>query len=149
MPLKSNELSNFDMLKILKSQNIKIIGIYMKDELPSKLKQGFYIVNLASEKDKNGGTHWMAFYYTPNKSYYFDPYGELAPLEVDNKIRPYIYNMKQIQDYNSTACGYYCMAFIIYMNEFKNKSNGFFKFINLFSTNTKENDKLLYKLLYD
>jgi len=35
------------------------------------------------------------------------------------------------------------------MNEFKNKLNGFLKFINLFSTNTKENDKILYKLLYD
>ncbi len=149
MPLKSNELSNFDMLKILKSQNIKINGVYMKDELPSKLKEGFYIVNLASEKDKNGGTHWMSFYYTPNKSYYFDPYGELAPLEVNNKITPYIYNMKQLQDYHSTACGYYCIAFIIYMNKQKNKLNGFLKFINIFSFDTKENDKKLYKLLYD
>jgi hypothetical protein len=148
MPLKSNELSNMDMLKILKSQNININGVFMKDELP-KLKEGFYIVNLASEKEHNGGTHWLVFYYTPERSYYFDAYGELAPLEIHNRIKPYVYNKKQIQDYDSTACGYYCLAFIMYMNEFKNKLDAFIKFIKLFSNDTKENDKILYNLLYN
>ena len=149
MPLKSNELSNLDILKILKNQKININGIFMKDELP-KLKEGFYIVNLASEKANNGGTHWLSFYYTPDRSYYFDAYGELAPLEIHNKIKPYIYNIKQIQDYDSTACGYYCLAFIMYMNKEKiNKLDAFLKFIKLFSNDTKQNDKILYNLLYN
>jgi hypothetical protein len=147
MPLKSNALSDTDIKKILKAEGVNV-QIYMKDELPSKLKQGFYVVNLASLKDDNDGTHWTSFYYTPNRTYYFDAYGFPAALEVDKKIRPYIYNTKDLQSYSSTACGFYCIAFILFMNSNKNKLDGFMKFINLFSNNTKENDKILYNLLY-
>ena len=79
MPLKSNELSNLDILKILKNQKININGIFMKDELP-KLKEGFYIVNLASEKANNGGTHWLTFYYTPDR---------LSLIHISEPTRPY------------------------------------------------------------
>ena len=64
-------------------------------------------------------------------------------------IHPYTYNDKQIQNIYSTACGYYCIAFIIFMNERKNKKIGFEIFINEFSRNTKNNDKILYNYLYD
>jgi hypothetical protein len=147
MPLKSNALSDTDIKKILKSQGVNV-QIYMKDELPSKLKQDFYVINLANAKDDNNGTHWVCMYYTPNRTYYFDAYGFPAALEVDKIIRPYIYNTKDLQSYSSTACGFYCIAFILFMNLNKNKLEGFMKFINLFSNDTKENDKILYNLLY-
>jgi len=78
MTLKSNELSDRDIIKILKSQNININNICMKDELPAKLRQGFYITNLQSSRDGQG-SHWTSFYYNSKRSYYFDPYGFVPP----------------------------------------------------------------------
>ncbi len=40
---KTNALSDEDIINISKLQGIKINGIFMKDELPSTLKQGLYI----------------------------------------------------------------------------------------------------------
>lgn len=149
MPPKSNSLRDKDIVKILKSQNINLNGIVMKDELPAKLKRGFYVVNLASEADNNGGTHWVSFYYSPKCSYYFDSYGFVPPIEVEIKIKPYIYNDIDIQSYSSTACGFFCIAFIIYMNSQKNKLKGFNAFIQHFSRQKKNNDRTLYNLLYN
>ena len=145
---KTNALSNIDIEKILKSQEVKINGVYMKDELPLKLKRGFYVVNLQSSNIGNG-THWTAFYYSPKHSYYFDAFGFVAPEEVEKKLKLYTYNDKQIQDLKSTACGYYCIAFILFMNKRKNKELGFQIFIDEFSNDTKNNDRKLYNYLYN
>jgi hypothetical protein len=69
-------------------------------------------------------------------------------MEVDKRFKSYVYNTSQIQDINSTACGFYCIGFIIYMNSQKNKMEGYKSFVNLFSSDTKENDKKLYAILY-
>jgi hypothetical protein len=146
MPFKSNTLSNIDIEEILKSQKIKVT-VYMKDELPFTLKRGFYVINLQSST-VGSGTHWTALYYNSKHSYYFDPFGFIAPTEVEQKLNEYTFNNKQIQNLKSTACGYYCIAFIIFMNKRKNKKLGFIIFVDEFSTNTKKNDKLLYNYLY-
>jgi hypothetical protein len=57
---KTNSLSNTDITYILKAQGVKLNGVFMKDELPSKLKSGFYVVNLQSSQ-VGDGTHWTAF----------------------------------------------------------------------------------------
>ena len=147
---QTNSLSDMDIIHILKSQKIKLNGVYMKDELPSKLKKGFYVINLQSSNVGNG-THWTALYYSSKHSFYFDPFGFLAPIEIEQKLNKYKYNDKQIQNLKSTACGFYCIAFIIYMYGRKNMELdiGFKSFVDAFSTNTKENDKLLYKYLYN
>lgn len=146
----NNALSDKDITYILKEQRIKLNGVFMKDELPSKLKSGFYVVNLQSSNIGNG-THWTAFYYSPKKSFYFDAFGFPAPVEIEQKLKRYRYNDKQIQNLNSTACGFYCIAFIIFLNKNKNKDleNRFQSFVDAFSTNTKINDKLLYNFLYN
>ena len=146
MPFKSNVLSDIEIEEILKSQGIKV-NVCMKDELPTKLKQGFYVVNLQSST-VGSGTHWTALYYSSKHSYYFDPFGVIAPVEVEQKLNEYTFNNKQIQNLISTACGYYCIAFIIFMNERENKKTGFKIFADEFSTNTEKNDTLLYNHLY-
>jgi hypothetical protein len=148
MPFKSNALSDMDIKYILKAQKIKLNGVYMKDELPSKLKNGFYVINLQSSNDGNG-THWTAFYYSSKHSFYFDPFGFLAPIEIEQNLKSYLYNDKQIQNLKSTACGYYCIAFIIFMDGQKNKEMGFKSFVDVFSNNSKRNDEILYNLLYN
>ncbi len=146
---RKNALSNFDIMKIIQSQGVDDFhGVYMKDLLPNKLQRGFYVVNLASSTDQNCGTHWVCLYYTPNFSYYYDSYGFIAPLEVQNKIKPYMYNDLEIQDIDSTACGFYCVAFILYLNKKMNIEKAFMEFINLFGKDTERNEAILYQILY-
>lgn len=147
MVSRNNSLSNFDMMNILNNQGVEFNGIFMKNELPEKLKRGAYIVNLQSSKEGNG-THWVAFYYTPSGSYYYDSYGFVPPLEVEAKIRPYVYSDNQIQDLDSTACGYYCLAFVMFLHNKNNIERAYHTFINLFKKDTEINDRILYKILY-
>ena len=145
---RKNSLSNFDIMKIIQSQGVDDFhGVYMKDQLPDKLERGFYVINLQSSKDGNG-THWVCLYYTPNFSYYYDSYGFIAPLEVQKKITPYMYNDLEIQDINSTACGFYCVAFILYLNKKMNIEKAFMEFINLFGKDTERNEAILHQILY-
>jgi hypothetical protein len=143
-----NSLSNFDIMKIIQSQGVDDFkGVYMKDQLPDKLERGSYIINLQSSKEGNG-THWVCLYYTPNYSYYYDSFGFVAPLEVQKKIIPYMYNDLEIQDIDSTACGFYCVAFVLYLNKKMNIEKAFMEFINLFGKDTERNEAILHQILY-
>lgn len=143
-----NSLSNFDIMKIIQSQGVDDFhGVFMKDLLPKKLERGSYIINLQSSKE-GSGTHWVCLYYTPNYSYYYDSYGFVPPLEVQKKIIPYMYNDLEIQDIDSTACGFYCIAFVLYLNKKMNIEKAFMEFINLFGKDTERNEAILYQLLY-
>ena len=109
-----------------------------------KIKFGNYIINL--ENSNGSGTHWTSLFYHPLNSYYFDSYGFVAPLEVEQKIKPYKYNDAEIQDFNSKACGYYALAFIKFLNDKTNKEVAFKEFLRLFKDNTKENDNILKQI---
>jgi hypothetical protein len=145
---RKNALTNFDIMRIIQSQGVDDFnGVYMKDQLPDKLERGSYIVNLQSSKD-GGGTHWVCLYYTPNFSYYYDSFGFVPPLEIQNKIIPYIYNDMEIQDIDSTACGFYCVALVLFLNKKMNIERGFIEFINLFGKDTERNEAILHQILY-
>ena len=148
MVSKKNVLSNTEIMDILRNQRVKFNGVYMKNELPSKLKRGSYIINLQSSFEGNG-THWCAFYYDKPHSYYFDSYGFIAPVEIHNKIIPYYYNDSEIQNIDSTSCGFYCSAFVIFMEKNEDKKGAFKTFVNLFTNDTKKNERILYSILYD
>jgi len=143
----NNSLSNFDIIKILKDMNIEINGVFSRDDLPDKLKIGFYVVNL--DDSTHSGTHWTSFYYNPVYSIYFDAFGFISSAEVQNKIKPYIYCDVDIQDIDSSACGYYCIAFIKFLYGKHDKYKYFEAFLNLFSSDTKKNDRILHNILYN
>ena len=146
-----NELSNFDLTDIITHMKLDkhFDGIYSKDQLPKELIRGkFYIINL-QDHNKGDGTHWTAFYYNkPLTSIYFDSYGFIAPQDVQNKITPYIFNDAEIQDFNSSACGYFCIAFIKFLHNKSDKQEAYKTFLKLFKLNTLKNDKILQHLLY-
>ncbi len=54
-----------------------------------------------------GKGHWSVLYYYSLQSYNNDSFGFVPPLQVENKIQPYIYNDNNIQDFNSSARGHY------------------------------------------
>ena len=149
--MESNELSNIDIINIIKDLKLDKYfgGIYSKNELPKQMmRKKFYIINLQNS-DEGGGTHWTCFYFNkPLTSIYFDAFGFLAPKEVQNRISPYIFNDQDIQDYDSSACGYFCIAFIKFLHNKTDIYTAYKAFINLFKVETFENDKVLYDILY-
>ena len=108
--MKLKSLSNTDLEKLINVMRLPLNNIIMRDETKEINDDGFYIINL--DTSKNEGTHWTCLYHHPLKSYYFDSFGFVPPYEVEKIIIPYNYNNKDIQDYNSDACGWYCLAFI-------------------------------------
>ena len=48
-------------------------GVYSKDNLPDKIKDGAYIINLDEYSDI--GIHWIALYVNNKTVTYFDSFG--------------------------------------------------------------------------
>lgn len=144
-----NTLSNFEIIEICKEMNIPLIDIFFKDSIPNNLNKGFYIINLQSKDDKRNGTHWTSFYYDGIKNIYYDSFGFKPPEETEIILEPYIYNDKDIQNINSSSCGFYCIAFIKFLSKLNNKIKGFEKFIELFDKNTLKNELILDSILYN
>ena len=106
-------------------------GVYSRDNLPNKIKDGAYVINLDEYSDI--GTHWMALNVKNNVTY-FDSFGvEHIPKEIKTfiKNRNSKTNIFRIQAYDSIICGYFCIAFIDFM--FKGKS--LTEYTNLYSPN--------------
>ena len=116
----------------------KLNGVYSRDNLPNKIKDGAYVINLDEYSDI--GTHWIALYVKNNVVTYFDSFGvEHVPKEIKTfiKNRNIKTNIFRIQAYDSIMCGYFCIGFIDFM--FKGKS--LTEYTNLFSPNDfKKND---------
>ncbi len=148
IPSKLIKTSNFDLINLAKYLNIPLNDVIMKDEINKINNLGFYISNL--DNSNNNGTHWTVFFYHPLTSYYYDSFGFVPPLEIENKIKPYYFNNNDIQDYNSEACGYYCLAFIKFLHNKQDKKEAYNQFIKLFhKTDLKENDKKLKNFLFN
>ena len=95
----------------------------------------------------NGHSHWTCLLKDGNKYFYFDSYGFPASEEIEEQIGEYIYSDNQLQDMNSSSCGYYCIAWMHYMDSRKNKESAFADFLSLFTKNTKNNERILHKWL--
>ena len=129
-----NKLSNFEIMDIIKDMNLDshFAGVYSKDKLPTELLWNkFYIINL-QDSDAGGGTHWCVFYYNAQlTSIFFDSYGFPGPIEVEQKIKPNIYNDAEVQNIDSSACGYFCLAFIKYIHNKADKQEAYKTFLKL------------------
>jgi hypothetical protein len=138
----SNELTDAeidDLVKLYKIKNYH--GCFIDDRLPNKLSNGFYVINL------NGNSHWTCLLKDGKKYFYFDSYGFLASEEVEDQIGEYIYSDDQLQDMNSSSCGFFCIAWMSYMDSHKNKESAFANFLSLFTKDTKNNETILHKWL--
>lgn len=144
---KNNELSNFDISKYLTGFK-RFKGCFSKDKLTKSILKpnSYYIINIQDSHDGNG-THWTTFYvYDLNLAFYFDPMGYPPPEEIKRLVPNVIWDDKQIQDYNSTACGYFCIAFVKVTYNLKDKMKMLKSFNSLFS-DPKNNDKILSKII--
>lgn len=116
-------------------------GVYPINQLPLIIrKPSNFIVNL--DPSYKGGSHWVAIYFGKNYAIYFDSFGRCPP---ENEILTFIkrnckrYDFSKIkyQGNDSTACGYFCVLFVLMDDKRK-----FFKIMQ--KCNHIENEKLIY-----
>ena len=106
--------------------------MFSRDNLPSKIKDGEYVIDLDEYSDI--GTYWIALYVQNNDVTYFDSFEvEYIPKDIktfigNNKIKT---NIFRIQVYDSIMSRYFCTGFIVFMLT----GNTLTDFTNLFSPN--------------
>ena len=113
-------LTNFEIQKYYHSEP-SFNGVYSRDNLHNKIKDGAYVVNLDEYSDI--GTHWVSLYVNNKTVTYFDRFGvEHIPKEIKKFInnKNIIANIYRVQNYDSIMCGYFSIGFINYI--FKGKS---------------------------
>ena len=125
-----HSLTNFEIQKYYQNES-RFNGVYSGDNLPNKIKDGVYVINL--DDYSATGTHWIALFALNNNVTYFDSFGvEHIPKEnkfIDKSI--VVTNIFRIQVYDSGMCRHFCTGFIDFMLAGKALIN----FTNLFSPN--------------
>ena len=117
-------------------------GAYSRDNLPDKVKDGAYVINLDEYSDI--GTHWIALYVNNKTVTYINSFGvEHIPKGIKkfiNNKNIIIANTFRIQASDSVMCGYFCNRFI----DFMFKGNSLTDFTNFFSPNDfKKNHNII------
>ena len=139
--MQLHPLTNFEIMKYYENE-LRFYGVYSRDNLPKKIKDGAYVINL--DEYSHIGTHWIALYLKNNDVTYFDSLGvEHLPKEIKAFInnKNIKTNIFKIQTYDSIMWGYFCIGFINFMF----KGNSLTEYTNLFSPNAfkKNNDTIL------
>ena len=70
--MQPHPLTNFEIMKYYEIES-KFNGVYFRDNLPNKIKDGAYVINLDEYSDI--GTHWVALWVNINNVTYFDSFG--------------------------------------------------------------------------
>ena len=108
-------LTNFEIKRYYQNE-LRFNGVYSRDNLPNKIKDGTYAINLDEYADV--GTHWITFFYKNNEIVYVDSFWvEHVPKEIEKFIghKNTKTNIFRTQSNNSYMCAYFCMGFIDFM----------------------------------
>ena len=108
-------LTNFEIQKYYQNEP-RFIGVYSRNNLPEKVKDRAYVINLDEYADV--GPHWIALFCNRNEIVYFDSFGaEHVPGEIKEFIgnKTIKANIFRVQANNSIMCGYFCNGFIDFM----------------------------------
>ena len=139
-------LTNFEIQKHYENEP-RFNGVFSRDNLPEKIKDGAYVINLEEYADT--GTHWIALFCKKNEIIYFDSFGvEHIPEEIKEFIgnKNIKANIFRVQANDSVMCGYFCIGFIDFMLAGKKLTD----FTNLFSPyDFKKNDSIILSYFKD
>ena len=79
-------LTNFEIQKYYRNKPRFNEGVFSRDNMPKKIRDGAYIVNLDEYADV--GTHWIALYCNRSEIVYFHSFGvEHVPEEIKESVR--------------------------------------------------------------
>ena len=122
-------------------------GVFSRNNLPKKVKNGAYVINLDEYADV--GTHWIALFCNRNEIVYFDSFSvEHVPEEIKEFIgnKNIKANIFRVQANDSVMCGYFCIGFIDFMLAGKELTD----FTNIFSPyDFKKNDSIIVSYFKD
>ena len=110
-----HSLTNFEIQKYYQNEP-RFNGVYSRNNLPKKIKDGAYVINLDEYADV--GTHWIALFCNRSEIVYFDSFGvEHVPAEIKKIVRNknIIANIFRVQANDSIICEYFCLGFIDFM----------------------------------
>ena len=114
-------LTNFEIEKVYENEP-RFIGVFSRDNMPKKIKDGAYVINLDEYVDV--GTHWIALFCNRSEVVYFNSFGvEYVPAEIKEFTRNKNIKAKvfRVQANNSVMCGYFFIGFIDFMLTGKNR----------------------------
>ena len=101
--------------------NQDLIEFFSRNNLPKKIKDGAYVINLDEYVDI--GTHWIALFCNRNGIVYFDSFGvEHVPKEIKEFIghKNIKVDIFRVQANNSVMCKYFCIGSIDLCLQVKN-----------------------------
>ena len=110
-------LTNFDLIEYATKLDIPHFrGVFMRDTIPkSPRKEECGIVNL--DKSAGRGTHWVCYYKKGLNRIYFDSFGQITPMEIQNYLKTkgergisvIQRNTDIVQPINTSICGHLCL----------------------------------------
>lgn len=142
-------LTDQQLFKLSDAMEYPLERVCFKDELcEKKLKFNCgYIINMDNSINEQGednqGTHWVALQVNkyPNgiiEPIYFDSYGQAPPEAVKDFVekgsgqKHLPFTDKDIQSLMNSACGYYCSAFLYWINKYEGRSNDLYINVSAF-----------------
>ena len=108
-------LTNFEIKKYYQNEP-RFNGVFSRDNLSKKIKNGVYITNLDEYADV--GAHQVVLQEEDNEIIYFESFAvEHVPKEIEKFIghKNIKIDISRIQANNSIMCGYFCIGFIDFM----------------------------------
>ena len=108
-------LTNFEIQKYYQNEP-SFNGIFSRNNLPKKIKDGAYVINLDEYADVQ--PRWIALFCNRNEIAYFHSFGvEHIPEEIKEVIgnKNIKVNIFQVRGNDSLICGYFCIGFIDFM----------------------------------
>jgi len=135
--------SNFELVekaKQLRLNNFR--GVFMRDQLNfTPLRNECGILNLNT--NSQSGSHWVCWFKHGDEKYYFDSFGVIAPREIVEYLKPpIIYSTCQIQGFNDTNCGQWCLYVLTELNRKRLFSDIVLDLVNAVRRRKRKNKEL-------
>ena len=133
-------LTNLELEKYYENEP-RFNGVYSRNNLPKKIKDGAYVINLDEYEDV--GTHWITLFCNKREIVCFDSFGvEHVPEEIKKIVgnKNIIANIFRAQAKDSVICGNFWIGFIDFTLAGKKLTD----FTNMFSPHDFEkNDRII------
>lgn len=139
-------LTDSELKTLGKRMGMKLEAVVYKSQLEDMTLEYNtpYIINLdneyAADGSPNSGTHYVALQVSKNNKgkvepCYCDSYGVAPPQEVLDfvGVKHVPYNTKCIQSLMASVCGFFCLAFLYFINKFEHRSGQIYNDCETFS----------------